>query len=196
MRKLTYYVGATVDGYIAAPDGSFDFLLSRYLTPDFLPHLIGEYPETLPTPARAAFDVADAPNTRFDTVLMGRGTYQPGLDVGLTSPYAHLRQLVFSRSLGSSPDPAVEVTAEDPVTVVRRLKQQPGLGIWLCGGADLAGQLADEVDELIIKQYPMVAGAGIPLFRTGFGTRGFSLSGSRAFDNGTLVLTYTRTTDR
>jgi dihydrofolate reductase len=192
MRKLTYYVGATIDGYIAAPDGDFDFLVSRYLTPDFLSHLIGEYPETLPTPARAAFGIADAPNTRFDTVLMGRGTYQPGLDAGLTSPYAHLRQIVFSRSLDASPDPAVEVTTADPVTMVRQLKQQAGLGVWLCGGADLAGQLADEIDELIIKQYPTVAGSGIPLFRAEFSPRGFTLTGSRVFDNGTVVLHYTK----
>ncbi|MFH9090979.1 dihydrofolate reductase family protein [Streptomyces sp. NPDC017673] len=191
MRKLTYFVAGTIDGFIAAPDGDCDFF-SPYLTEDYLPHLTADFPETLPTPARAAFGVTDAPNTHFDTVLMGRGAYDPGLAVGLTSPYAHLRQIVVSRSLGTGPDPAVEVTTEDPIALVRRLKQEQGLGIWLCGGAELAGQLLPEIDELILKQYPVVAGSGIPLFRAEFSPRAFRLAGSRVFDNGNLVLTYTK----
>ncbi|MFE1453157.1 dihydrofolate reductase family protein [Streptomyces olivaceoviridis] len=191
MRKLTYFVAGTIDGFIAGPDGDYDFF-SPYLTEDYLPHLTVDFPETLPTPARAALGVADAPNTHFDTVVMGRGTYEPGLATGLTSPYAHLRQIVVSRSLGVSPDASVEVTTEDPVALVRRLKQEEGLGIWLCGGGDLAGQLLPEIDELIVKQYPVVAGSGIPLFRAEFSPRAFKLTGSRVFDNGTIALTYTK----
>ncbi|MFE0651889.1 dihydrofolate reductase family protein [Streptomyces sp. NPDC059534] len=191
MRKLTYFVGATIDGFIAAPDGDADFF-APHLTADYLPHLASAYADALPTPARAAFGVADAPNARFDTVLMGRATYEPGLAVGLTSPYAHLRQIVFSRSLGTGPDPAVEVTDEDPLTLVRKLKQEEGLGIWLCGGAELAGRLFPEIDELIVKQYPVVAGAGIPLFRTGFAPRALRLTDSRVFEGGNVVLTYVK----
>nr|WP_244211616.1 hypothetical protein [Streptomyces antibioticus] len=106
---------------------------------------------------------------------MGRGSYEPGLAAGLTGPYAHLPQIVFSRSLGVSPDPAVEVTTGNPIALVRRLKQEEGLGIWLCGGADL-----------------VVAGSGIPLFRAAFSPRVFRLAGSRVFDNGSLILTYTK----
>lgn len=191
LRKLTYFVGTSIDGFIAAPDGDFTFLLP-FVTEDYLPHLIGEYPDTLPTPGRAALGVADVPNTRFDTVLMGLGTYAPGLPLGLANPYAHLRQIVFSRSLADSPDPAVEVTDEDPVALVRKLKQEDGLGIWLCGGADLAGQLLPEIDELIVKQYPVVAGAGIPLFRADFSPCTFRLTDSRVFEGGNLVLTYAK----
>ncbi|MEV7928935.1 MULTISPECIES: dihydrofolate reductase family protein [unclassified Kitasatospora] len=193
MRKLSYFIGTTIDGFIAGPDDSFDFF-APFLTEDYTSALFAEYPETIPTPGRAAFGIAEAPNKRFDTVVMGRGTYAPGLAVGLTSPYAHLRQIVVSRTLGAGPDPAVEVTAEDPVALVRRLKQQDGLDIWLCGGADLAGQLLPEIDELIIKQYPVVAGSGIPLFRAEFEPRAFTLTDSRVFEHGNVVLTYARTT--
>ncbi|UGY90286.1 dihydrofolate reductase family protein [Streptomyces gobiensis] len=194
MRKLTYFIGSTIDGFIAAPDGGFDFF-SPHVTQDYLPHLITEYPETLPTAQRAALGSADAPNTRFDTVVMGRGTYDPGLAVGLTSPYAHLRQIVLSRSLTASADSSVEVTTEDPIALVRRLKQEEGLGIWLCGGADLAGQLLPEIDELIVKQYPVVAGSGVPLFRADFSPRLFTLTDSRVFEQGNLVLTYAKAPD-
>ncbi|AUY48795.1 dihydrofolate reductase family protein [Streptomyces sp. CB01881] len=192
MRKLTYFVGASIDGFIAAPDGGFDFLMP-YVEGEFLEHLTTEYADTLPTPGRAAFGVADVPVSRFDTVLMGRGTYAVGLPLGLTNPYAHLRQIVFSRTL-TSPDPAVEVTGEDPLTLVRKLKQEDGLGIWLCGGAELAGQLLPEVDELIVKQAPVVAGQGVPLFRADFAPHGFTLADCRPFENGIVVLTYAKRT--
>ncbi|MFH9348666.1 dihydrofolate reductase family protein [Kitasatospora sp. NPDC017646] len=192
MRKLSYFVGATIDGFIAAPDGGYDFF-APFVTEDYAPTLFTEYPETIATPGRAALGIADAPNKRFDTVLQGRGSYDAGLAVGVTSPYAHLRQIVFSRTLETSPDPAVEVTTEDPLSLVRRLKQEDGLGIWLCRGADLAGQLLPEIDELIIKQYPVVAGSGVPLFRAGFEPRAFTLTDSQVFERGNVVLTYART---
>lgn len=189
MRKLSYYIALSIDGFIAAPDGAYDFYP---LSEEFVGFMAGEFPETLPTGARKALGVDEAPNSRYDTVLMGRGTYEPALLEGVTSPYAHLRQIVFSRSLAESPDPAVEVVAGDPVAYVRELKREAGLGIYLCGGADLAGQLIDEIDELVIKSYPVVAGAGIPLFRAEFGPRSFVPTGSRSFENGTVVTTYTR----
>ncbi|WP_406207283.1 dihydrofolate reductase family protein [Kitasatospora sp. NBC_01560] len=192
MRKLSYFVGATIDGFIASPDGGFDFFLAHTVG-EYLQYLTTEHTDTLPTPARAAFGLDGTPNSRFDTVLMGRGSYQPGLSAGLTSPYAHLRQIVLSRTPVAGPDQAVEVTDEDPLALVRRLKQEDGLGIWLCGGGDLAGQLLPEIDELIIKQYPTVAGDGIPLFRAGFALHSFALTECRRFDNGAVVLSYART---
>ncbi|MFF7454045.1 dihydrofolate reductase family protein [Kitasatospora sp. NPDC008115] len=192
MRKLTYYVGATIDGFIAAPDDDYAALMA-YVGGEFLSHMCEEYPETVPTPGRAAMGIADAPNKRFDTVLMGRGTYDQGLPAGLTSPYAHLRQIVFSRGLTESPDPAVEVTAADPLSRVRELKREDGLGIWLCGGGDLAGQLLPEIDELVVKQYPLVFGSGVPLFRADYAPHAFEPTGARTFPNGVTVRTFGRT---
>ncbi|WP_412540605.1 dihydrofolate reductase family protein [Longispora sp. K20-0274] len=182
MRKLTYYVGATIDGYIADPDGRFDFFP---LEGDLMTAMIAEYPEVIPTRVRGFVGVADAPNERFDTVLMGRGSYQPALDAGDPSPYAHLRQYVFSRTLPPT-DPAVEIVAGDPVAFVRTLKERPGRGIYLCGGGNLAGQLLGEIDELIVKTYPIVAGSGIPMFGAPFAPNHFARVDSRTFDTGTV----------
>ncbi|MFJ3788099.1 dihydrofolate reductase family protein [Kitasatospora sp. NPDC090091] len=191
MRKLSYFIGSTIDGFIATPDGGFEFFFP-YVTGEYASYLTAEYPDTVFSPARVAAGIDDAPNKHYDTVLMGRNTYEPGLAVGATSPYAHLRQIVFSNSLAESPDPAVEVTTEDPLSVVRRLKQADGLDIWLCGGASLAGQLLPEIDELIVKLYPIVAGSGIPLFSADFEARNFELVESRTFDQGSVLLTYAK----
>lgn len=189
MRKLTYYVGVTLDGFIAAPDGSHDFFP---VGPDLLQWIVAEYADTLPTHLREKLG-ADGPTTRFDTVVMGRATYQPALAAGITSPYAHLRQYVVSRSLRESPDPAVQLIAGDPVAKVRALKQEPGKGIYLAGGGKLAGELLAEIDELVMKLYPIAAGAGIPAFTSSFSPTAFALRSSRPLESGVVVLTYDRT---
>ncbi len=187
MRKLVYYIATSIDGYIAGPAGQTGY---HPLGDDLLAFIVTEYPETLPTHYRAQLGV-DAPNKRFDTVLMGRATYQVGLDVDIKSPYQHLRQYVLSRSLDAADYPDVALVGGDPLGLVRRLKRESGLDIWLCGGGQLAGQLLSEIDELVLKQYPVVAGAGISLFTGEFQPRGFDLTGTTRFENGTLLLRYT-----
>ena len=140
MRTLTYLVAATLDGHIAEPGGADPTGTLFTVGRDYLDYAIANHPETLPTGAREALGVTD-PGARFDTVLEGRRSYQLGLDAGITNAYAHLRHLVFSRTLTDSPDPGVEVVADDPVTTVRTLKAETGRGLWLVGGAALAGAL-------------------------------------------------------
>lgn len=188
MRSLTYYVAASTDGYIAGPDGQFDFFA---FDGDLAAWIIDEYPETLPVHAREALGIADLDNRHFDTVVMGRGTYQPALDAGIASPYPHLRQLVVSSTLPTGGD-AVEVVRADPCERVRELKRTEGAGIWLAGGGRLAAELRTEIDELVIKRNPIVLGAGIPLVHGSFSPQPFDRVGSRSFDGGVVVETYRR----
>ncbi|RPK57719.1 hypothetical protein EES43_21395 [Streptomyces sp. ADI96-02] len=194
MRKLVYYVAVTLDGRIAGPGGEYDFFPfgDEEQAAAYSSWMNARYPETVPTFARAAHGLADAPNQRFDTVLMGRGSYLPGLEAGFTSPYAHLRQYVVSRTLAADIDPAVTVVADDPLALVRALKREEGQDIWLCGGGVLAGELLPEIDELIIKSYPVVAGAGVPAFDGVFAPTAFSVTDRRTFDNGVAVTWFTR----
>ena len=124
MRKLTYYLGSSLDGFIAAPDGSID---AFPVTQDVIEFMAADYPETLPTHLREQLGVT-APGRRFDTVVMGRNTYAPALEAGIVSPFAHLDQYVVSTTLPASPDPRVQVVAGDPVELVGRLKHRPGRG--------------------------------------------------------------------
>ena len=81
-------------------------------------------------------------------------------------PYAHLEQYVFAHGLAAPAD--VTVVEGDPVELVRKLKAEDGLGIYLAGGGNLAGQLRDEIDEWVVKVSPVVLGAGIRVFEHAF----------------------------
>ena len=191
MRKLVYYVGASLDGYVAGPGGEFDFLpVSEQITA----WICDRYPETVPTHVRPALGIEDAPNKTFDTVVMGRGSYEPGLAAGVKSPFAHLRQFVVSTTIPDAEDPPVTIVRADPLGVVRSLKEEEGQDIWLCGGGTLAGELLPEIDELIIKRYPVVAGAGIPMIRGNFEPTPFTPTTTESLDDGASITWLKRNT--
>lgn len=185
MRKLVYFVGMSLDGYIAGPGDDVSFYP---IADDMWDWMKADFPETLPTHVRPHIGLdVDTPNQRFDTLVMGRGTYDPALAIGVTSPYAHMRQYVVSSTLGQVDDPAVTVVPSDPIGLVKRLKQEEGMDIWLAGGGRLAAQLLSEIDELVIKSYPVVAVTGTPAFAGEFQPTVFTPTARREFSNGGQV---------
>ncbi|WP_405794892.1 dihydrofolate reductase family protein [Streptomyces sp. NBC_01506] len=190
MRKLSYFIAASIDGFIGDPSGEAEFF-TRYVDEEYFDFLKAEYPETLSTPGRRHFNLGHLENQQFDTVIQGRRSYDVALKEGITSPYAHMRQLVASRTL-TNPDPAVEIVSGDVAARIRELKREEGLGIYLCGGANLAAELFDEVDELVVKSYPLILGSGMPMFGTKYAQTEFALESNRTFGNGVVVRTYSR----
>jgi dihydrofolate reductase len=192
LRKLTYFIACSIDGFIGDEGGDASFAYP-FVDEEFFEFLKSEYPETLATHGRRSLGVDDLANKKFDTVVQGRASYDVALKEGITSPYAHLREYVVSRTLQESPDPHVEIIGSDPAGKVRELKAEDGeFGIYLCGGSRMAGELLDEIDELVIKTYPVVLGSGMPMFGSGFAVTEFELDEVRAFKNGVLVRTYSR----
>lgn len=185
MRKLTYYVATTLDGYIADPTGKFDMFP---MEGDHIDAIVKEYTDTLPAPALAALGLV-APRSRFNAVVMGWRTYEVGFAQGVVNPYPHLTQIVFSKS-HQSRHPEVTVTADDPIETVRRLKAQEGSGIWLCGGGALAATLEAEIDELVLKVNPLVLGDGIRLFARPSRATPWRLESARTFQSGVAIMTY------
>ena len=171
IRKVRYLVAASLDGRIALSDGSFDFfeMAGDEHVPDFLESL-----------------------KEFDTVLMGRKTYEVALKVGVKDPYPSLASYVFSRSLAMDINDRVKIVHDDPAIIVRELKQQAGKDIYLCGGAQLAATLlsANLIDEVVVKLNPLLIGVGIPLFDSLAAPALLELTSSKAYGNGVVLLTY------
>jgi dihydrofolate reductase len=190
MRALTYFVAVSVDGFIAGPDRA-DPTGYWPVSEDYAEHVVAKYPETLTGAARAALGVTAA-GTHFDTVVSGRRTYEIGLAAGVTNAYPHLRHVVFSRTLGLIPDPAVELIDSDPVEAVRAFKVESGKDIWLVGGGDLAGALYAEIDRIVLKLSPLTLGSGVGLFGSSgpFNVRGWRLVDHVVLASGAGFLTY------
>lgn len=143
MRTVTFGVACSLDGYIARVDHRVDWLQWS----DDIAAISAAYWKTI------------------DTVLMGRKTYEVALAMGTTS-YAKVANYVFSRTLGSAPDPRVQVIATDAAEFVRELKSGDGKGICVMGGGELARCLFDAglIDEIGLNLQPVILGSGIPLF--------------------------------
>jgi len=186
MRKLTYFVACSTDGFIAREDGALDDFT---MEGDHFQDLLNEFPETIPGHLRKQLAVSHDLR-HFDTVVMGRRTYEVGVNIGVTSPYSHLRQVVVSRSMSASPDPDVELIRENPVEWIRQQKRLDGKDIWLCGGGALAASLADEIDNYILKMSPFLMGTGIPLIAKSV-QRQLALQRRQNYDNGFMLLHYT-----
>lgn len=186
MRQLKYYIACTVDRFIAREDDSYDFFLMQG---DHMADLQAAFPETIPGVFRETLGIT-APNQHFDTVIMGRRTYEIGLKQGVSNPYPQMQQYIVSQTLANSPDPGLELVSSDPVALVKALKTQPGLDIWLCGGSRLATALFSEIDEMILKVHPILLGQGIPLFSGTIPQTSLHLIDSKIYHSGFMLLHY------
>ena len=178
MRELVYYVAVSLDGYIAGPQDQFDAFL---VEGDHMEGINEEFGDAIPPDPAAHLGIPQR-GARRGTALMGATT--PAL--------GHLEQIVFThRDL--PPAENLRTTAENPVAVVRALKEQPGADIWLCGGAQLATQLRGEIDRLVLKRQPLLFGSGVPLFAPGtYAPELFDHVRTRTFDSGVALTEYVR----
>ncbi len=178
MKKLIYYVATTVDNYIAHENGSAEgFINEGAHIQDFFDSLAS-----------------------FDSVLMGKNTYEYGFQFGMKmgepayAPY-HLKNYIFSRSMRFESNEQVQLVDTDEVAFIQKLKQNGsdnGKPIWLCGGGAFAGYLLENelIDELILKVHPIIFGNGIPLFGQSTKSVGLTLYETRSFDSGVSVQSY------
>src|SRR5690606_10835269 len=103
----------------------------------------------------------------------GHRCRRPGHGRGLLP---HARHPRTAPGVVTGGDPNVEIIADDLVGRVRALKaEDSAYDIYLCGGAELAGQLVDEIGELVIKTYPIGLGSGMPMFNSRFSVTEFTL---------------------
>jgi|SRR5271170_4297038 len=171
MRNVVLGLGISLDGYIARPNGTLDFL--------FRPK---------------GYSMADFFAT-IDTAIMGRKTLDAGIKMsGGTLPRYNMSMYVFSNSKPPGERDGVIFVNESPTTLIRQLRERPGKDIWLIGGGELARAFlnADLVDRLYLGIVPTLLGEGIPLFPSGFPQRDFTLLENKTYPRGLISLTYQR----
>lgn len=173
MRKIIYYVACSIDGYIEGVNGDIS---------GFIPDGNGveKYLQDL---------------QEFDTVIMGRKTYEFGYQFGLQPgqpAYPHMEHYIFSSSLHfDNPSEKVHVTALD-LDVIHRLKQQNGSDIYLCGGGKFAAWLLQNelIDILKIKLNPLILGEGVRIFGDTTSSHKLELLNSETYEKGLQIMTY------
>lgn len=170
MRPVRYNVAASLDGYIAGPNGEFDWI-----------------------PNDPAVDFA-AIFARVDTVLLGRRSYESTRQMGGALWAAGTRVYVFSRTLRQEDHPGVTVVADDAAGVVAALRGEPGDGeIWLFGGGSLFASLlaAGQVDTVEVTVVPVLVGGGVPLLPASAPRTPLVLVDSHEYPSGMVSLSYT-----
>jgi dihydrofolate reductase len=102
---------------------------------------------------------------RFDTIVMGRRTFEATQAMGGGEPMPRVTTFVISRTLRQEDHPGLTIIAEDVSGALSRLRAGPGKDIWLFGGGTLFRSLLDLglVDTIEVGIIPVLLGSGIPL---------------------------------
>ena len=145
MKRLRYQVAVSLDGFLAGPNGEYDWI-------------VGD----------SSIDFG-ALFKEFDTAVMGRKTYEVMTAQGGDGMLTGLDVVVFSKSLPTRTAKGIRITNEEASGVVTALKKQPGKDIWLFGGGELFRSLLDAglVDTVELALMPVMIGSGIPLLPPG-----------------------------
>lgn len=185
MRKVILFVNLTLDGQLAGPNGELDWMLPD---PEMNQELTG------------------ALRAEVDTILTGRNFHHaaeenfraqaadpasPPALVDFANWMVETPKVVFSRSLAGAGEGS-RVAGGDLGQEVASLKQEPGRGMVLFGGVQIAQQFVQRalVDEYWIKLYPIALGAGQPMFTDLRDRASLRLVDCRAWGSGILTLRY------
>jgi dihydrofolate reductase len=141
MKKIRYVVAMSLDGYIAGPNGEADWIVSD--------------PEVNFAELWA----------QFDTLLMGRRTYDAAVkrlgEKALQGP----KVVVASRTLRAQDHPNATIISELTVERLQSQRERSKKDIWLMGGGEIFRVLLEmrQVDTVEVSTMPVLLGGGIQL---------------------------------
>ncbi|GAA0441973.1 dihydrofolate reductase family protein [Streptomyces sp. NPDC046215] len=183
MRRVTYSMGISLDGYIVGPDGDFGWSAPdeedfRFVTDELRGtgvHLLGR--------------------RLYETMLYWETADQdPSLDDSMlewAALWKSLPKVVFSTTLSAVQGNA-RLASGGPAEEIERLRAEPGEGDIAIGGAALAAEAAASglIDEYRVRVYPVLVGGGIPFFPRHERRVDLELVETRTFSSRVVYLRY------
>ena len=157
MRRVTYSMGVSLDGYVVGPDGDFDWTapdeeVFRFVTDEIRQvgvHLLGRrLYETM-----LYWETADQDPSLDDSMREWAAIWKP------------LPKVVFSTTLSAVQGNA-RLASGGLAEEITRLRAEPVEGDIAIGGATLAAEAAalGLIDEYRARVYPLLVGGGLPYF--------------------------------
>ncbi|MEN9445045.1 MAG: hypothetical protein RIS47_1936 [Bacteroidota bacterium] len=174
MKKLKLFIASSLDGYIARPNNSLDWL-DEMENPNQIDHGYLSFLKEI------------------DTLIMGRTTYEVVLGFGIDWPYLDQESFIASKQdTYEIKTPKTSVVKGELVSFVKNLKKGRGKNIWLVGGGELISELINArlVDEMIISVVPRIIGGGIRLFAGNPRDTLWELKSAVTYPTGVVNLTY------
>ena len=181
MRRVTYSMGVSLDGYIAGPDGGFDWT----------------------APDEEVFGFVTDEIRQVGVHLLGRRLYEtmlywetadqdPSLDDAMlewAAIWKRLPKVVFSTTRSAVQGHA-RLASGGLAEEIERLRAEPGEGDIAIGGATLAAEAAASglIDEYRARVYPVLVGGGIPYFPQRERRVDLELVETRTFSSGVVYL--------
>ncbi|MFN7160054.1 MAG: dihydrofolate reductase family protein [Candidatus Gracilibacteria bacterium] len=169
---ITLYIAQSIDGYIATPDGSVDWLSPfEGLEEDY------GYKVFLDT---------------VDTLIIGRKTFDQIVSFGVW-PFFDKKVYVLSRN--NAPENIPEgVTFFKEFEEIKKVMEVSKGNAWLVGGGEIIKLFLESssIDELILSTIPVMLGDGIPLFPKGSYKGNWSFSEIKTYKNGLITAIYNK----
>jgi dihydrofolate reductase len=169
MRKVILSLAVSLDGYIEGPNGEYDWCFTDqdYGMSDFF--------------------------KRIDSIFYGRKSYELTLTMNESEMpgFPKLTEYVFSTSLNEVKPGAILIKG-NMEEEVNRIKNEPGKDIWLFGGASLTSSMLNSrlIDEISLSIHPILLGSGKSLFSNINNRIELSLTDSKTYSSGLVILTY------
>jgi dihydrofolate reductase len=169
--RCSVFIASSLDGYIARPDGTFDFL-----------------------------SVVERPNEDYgfaeffgtiDALVIGRNTYETAL--GFPEwPYAGKRCIVLTHREAPSVH-GEQFFAGEPQALLEQLALAGAQRLYVDGGAVIREFLAhDLIDDLTLSVIPLLLGRGVALFGNEVPEQRLALESCQAYESGLVQLRYAR----